>query len=131
MFGPAQFAYRKEHGARDAVLYYTLSWICGLNTGCNIGVYCSDVQGAFDKVDADILMGKLFALGLDAQMLSVIRSWLRDRRGFVIVGGAQSRLRNMVFQGTVWGPSVWNAFFGDCVVTIQSCGFDLFLYGRL
>ena len=34
-------------------------------------------------------------------------------------------LRNMVFQGTVWGPSLWNAFFGDCVFSIHGCGFEI------
>ena len=29
--GATQFAYRKEHGARDAVLYYVLSWVDDLN----------------------------------------------------------------------------------------------------
>ena len=32
-FGDAQFAYRKEHGARDAVLFYVLCWIAVLDTG--------------------------------------------------------------------------------------------------
>ena len=66
------------------MLYYVLPWISGFNTGSKIGAYCSDVQGAFDKVDTDILMSKLSALGLDTKLLSVIRSWLRDRRGFVM-----------------------------------------------
>ena len=66
--------------------------------------------------------------GFDAQLLSVIRIWLRDGRGFVVVGGAQSRqtrLRNVVFQGAAWGPSLWNAFFGGCVVAAHARGFDV------
>ena len=51
-FGAAQFAYRKKHGARDALLYYALSWVAALNDGCKVCVYTSDVSGAFDKVDA-------------------------------------------------------------------------------
>ena len=130
-FGVAQFAYRKKHGARDAVLHYVLSWIGGVNEGCKIGVYCSDVSGAFDKVDSELLLRKLSSLGLCASLLVVIRSWLRDRVGFVIVGGEKSRpmrLRNMVFQGTVWGPQLWNAFFGDCVLAIRGCSFDVVIY---
>ena len=38
------------------------------------------------------------------------------------------RLRDMVFQGTVWGPQLWNAFFGDCVVAIRGCSFDVVIY---
>ena len=86
-FGQAQFAYRKRHGARDAVLYYVLSWIAGLNDGKKIGVYCSDVSGAFDRVDSEIMMTKLASFGLNTKLLAVIRSWLWIRQGFVIVNG--------------------------------------------
>ena len=78
-FGQAQFAYRKRHGARDAVLCYALSWIAGLNDGKKIGVYCSDVSGAFDWVDSEIMMTKLASFGLNAKLVSVISSWLRNR----------------------------------------------------
>ena len=81
-----------------------------MNSGCKVGVYCSDVAGAFDRVDAEILMHKLSSLGLDVKILRLIKSWLRDRKGFVIVNGKKSSemlLRNMVFQGTVWGPQFW------------------------
>ena len=99
-FGPSQFAYRKFHGARDAILFYVLSWIGGINSGNKIGIYCSDVAGAFDRVDAQVLMTKLESFGLNRKMLRVIRSWLRNRTGFVIVNSAKSdpiSLRNMVF----------------------------------
>ena len=115
-FGHAQFAYRKKHGARDAVLFYVLSWIAGLNEGNKIGIYCSDVSGAFDRVDSELLLRKLESFGLNAKLISVIRSWLQQRQGFVKVNGEKSdptRLIDMVFQGTVWGPTLWNAFVDD------------------
>ena len=130
-FGQSQFAYRKSHGARDAVLFYVLSWIAGLNDGHKICIYCSDVAGAFDRVDSELLMGKLESFGLNEKLLKVIRSWLRQRQGFVIVSGEKSSpmpLSNMVFQGTVWGPPLWNAFFGDCICAISCCGFEAVIY---
>ncbi len=112
MFGllAAQFAYMKQQGARDAVALYVLSWICALNSGYKIGVYCSDASGAFNRVDADSLMQKLSSLKLNRKLMSVIRSWLRDRQGYVIVSSQKSSpvaLRTMVW--TVWGPALWNA----------------------
>lgn len=130
-FGVAQFAYRKQHGARDAVALYVLSWIFALNFGYKTGVYCSDVHGAFDRVDADRLMQKLSSLKLNRKLLSVIRSWLRDRQGYVIVSSKRSSpiaLRNMVYQGTVWGPALWNAYFGDCVCAVHNCGFQVVIF---
>jgi hypothetical protein len=130
-FGASQFAYRKKHGCRDAIVLYVLSWLRALNDGCRIGIYCSDVSGAFDKVSAERLIEKVSALGLKADIVALLRSWLRDRVGFVIVAGKQSKrmhLRNMVFQVTVWGPPLWNTYFGECVCAIRSCGFEVVIY---
>ena len=75
--------------------------------GAKVGIYCSDVSGAFDHVSADKLIRKLAACGVNSRMLQVIRSWLRDRKARVVVAGAESQefnLSNMLFHGTVWGP---------------------------
>ena len=60
-FGINQFAYMAERGARDALAFLTLSWIDGWRRGFKFAVYCSDVSGAFDKVNAEILFCKLTA----------------------------------------------------------------------
>ena len=90
--------------------------------GAKVGIYCSDVSGAFDHVSADKLIRKLAACGVNSRMLQVIRSWLRDRKARVVVAGAESQefnLSNMLFQGTVWGPPLWNAFFGDSAFVLR------------
>lgn len=68
-FGVSQFAYRNDHEARDAVLFYVLSWIASMNDGCKVCIYCSDVAGAFDRVDAERLMRKLSAMNLNVRLL--------------------------------------------------------------
>ena len=88
-----------------------------------ISVFCSDVSGAFDRVDSKRLMAKLRAKGVNTKLLRLIESWLRERRAKVIVGGEFSKefaLLNMVFQGTVLGPSLWNAFFEDARTPINA-----------
>ncbi len=129
--GDCQFAYRKGRGARDAVALYVLSWINLMNGGWKIGIYCSDVAGAFDRVSSARLLDKLACVGLPASILGVIRSWLRERGAHVIVGGVSSRkslLRDMVFQGTVWGSSLWNLFFSDARFAVEGCGFVVVVY---
>ena len=109
VFGASQFAYRKKHGARDALLYYALSWVAALNDACKVGVYLCDVSGAFDKVDAELSRSKLLYVDLNQRLLALIRIWLRDRDGYVIVNCESSRrinLQDMVFQATVWGPQL-------------------------
>ena len=76
-------------------------------------------------------MRKLAAYGVHADLLRVIRSWLRDRSAKVVVAGSESalfELSNMVFQGTVWGPPLWNAFFGDASCILKGLGFVVIVY---
>ena len=99
-FGTQQFAYRSGRGARDAVAFYVLSWISAFNRGDKVGLYASDVLGAFDKVSSDLLLKKLVSFGIDYKMLQVLRCWLRKRSARVIIGGnfsSEFDLQNMVF----------------------------------
>ena len=64
-------------------------------------------------------------------ILAVIKSWLRDRRGKVVVTGAHSEdvvLRNQVFQGTVWGPMLWNTYYADAKVPIRKESFEEIIF---
>ena len=58
-FGPNQFAYTPERGARDAIAYGVLDWITALARGFKVDLCCSDVSGAFDRVDRNCLIEKL------------------------------------------------------------------------
>jgi hypothetical protein len=115
-FGPNQFAYTPERGARDALAHMLLAWLPALAKGKKIGAYCSDVSGAFDRVKVERLVAKLKAKKIHPVLVEVIMSWLRDRSAQVVIGGERSgefELKDMVFQGTVWGPTLWNVFFED------------------
>ena len=126
-FGPNQFAYTKERGCKDALALNTLQWLWAFNSGKQVGVYCSDVSGAFDRVETGRLLNKLRALGVGDKLLKLVGSWLEDREAVVIVDGRcskKARLTNMVYQGTVWGPPLWNSYFGDARRASQLCRFS-------
>ena len=57
--------------------------------------------------------------------LDFLNSYLESREGFVAVEGALSEcmyLTDMVYQGTVLGPALWNAFFGDVSLHVPDDG---------
>jgi len=121
-YGPNQFAYLKARGARDALAMLVLQWVRVLALGSKIGVYCSDVSGAFDRVAMDRLIAKLRRRRLNPQIIKVLTSWLQQRLAHVVVSGMKSfeiLLMNMVFQGTVLGPLLWNLFFEDARLAIN------------
>jgi hypothetical protein len=130
-FGPNQFAYTLERGARDALAHMALEWIAALAKGRKIGVYCSDVSGAFDRVKVERLAAKLKAKGLHPTIVDAMVSWLRKRTAHVVVGGEKSEgfnLIDMVFQGTVWGPTLWNIFYEDARHAINDIFFKEVVY---
>jgi len=113
-YGLNQFAYRKQRGCKDALLLNVLEWLWAFQHDEIIALYCSDVSGAFDRVKSTKLLSKLERKGVPPPMLKLLESWLDDRIANVVVEGCQSSpatINNMVYQGTVWGPPLWNVFF--------------------
>ena len=115
-----------ERGARDALAQLVLTWISTMSRQRKIAVYCSDVSGAFDKVNSRRLLRKLRARGVPDAILLVIQSWLYERRARVAVGGKFSRdlkIRNMVYQRRVLGPPLWNIYYADASIAVNVHGF--------
>ena len=111
-----QWAFRKKSSARDLVTILVPKWVNLICQGKKIGLYLPDISSAFDKVSRCLLMGKLAQIGLPPRFLDFLNAYLLPREGLVRVEGALSEvmaLLDMVFQGTVLGPSLWNAFFAD------------------
>ncbi len=131
LYGPRQFAYMKGRGHRDALLLNVLQWLLWLELGNIVGLYCSDVSGAFDRVCKELLGYKLRSSGLPSRIVAVLESWLDDRVAEVIVGGraaAPSPLTNSVFQGTVWGPPLWNRHYASGRHAVNACGYSEVTY---
>ena len=130
-FGPNQFACANGRGARDALAYLTMSWILALNRRKKVAVYCSDVSDAFERVRAERLPEKLRSKGVHPALVSLAGSWLQQRSAQVVVEGQRSDKMlhmNMVFQGTVLGPTLWNFFYEDARRATHEAGFVEIVY---
>ena len=124
-FGESQFAFQAGRSCNDLVAALVCSWIETLDQRKKVGLYLSDISGVFDKVETRRLMAKLRATGLNDTLLTFLEDYLSARSAFVLVGGKKSaefKLENTVFQGTVLGPSLWNAFFKDVRSAAQRKG---------
>ena len=103
-----------------------MNWILAFSCREKVAVYCSDVSGAFDRVSCERLLYKLQVAGVHYRIIGIISSWLQQRRAHVNVGGQQSDtiyMQDMVYQGTVLGPILWNLFFGDALHAIRMLKF--------
>lgn len=130
-YGEFQFADRKQRGARDALLFLSLSWISAFCKREKVLLYCSDVSGAFDHVSAKRLIAKLKSAGIPNCLMNGFASWLAPRVARVIVEGQESaniNMSNMTYQGTVWGCVFWNVFFRDAQLATEQEGFTAATY---
>ena len=108
-----------------------LTWLRAMAQGNRIAVYCSDVSGAFDRVPADRLLDKLRVRGVHERILAVLRSWLAPRSAAVVVDASESEAfarNNMVYQGTVLGPPLWNTHYADSAVAVAAAAFEELVY---
>ena len=84
------------------------------------------MAGAFDRVDSNIFLAKCRRAGLHPKILRFLQSWLSGRCGIVVTRGKKLLIffmSNMVFQGTVLRPLLWNIFFKDTGDILRNFGF--------
>ena len=85
----------------------------------------SDISGAFDKVFSNFLSAKLRQFGLGDNYIAFFEAYLQPREAHVAVGGQVSdtfAISDMVYQGTVLGPHLWNLFFADIALPASAHG---------
>ena len=126
LYGPNQYAYGKGKGYKDTLAVNVCNWLLQMERGELVGLYCSDVSGAFDRVDKKRLGQKLRATGLHPCVVALLESWLEDRVSRVVVAGEHSPdepLADSVFQGTVLGAPLWNLFYEDARHSVTRKGF--------
>ena len=65
---------------------------------------------------------KLHANGIPKDIQAILKTWPSARTTRVAVGGQFSRdmvRRDMVYQGTILGPPLWNVFYEDAAMAIH------------
>ena len=113
-YGVDQWAFRKKRSCRDLVALLVCRWLWALDNGFKVGIYLSDISGAFDRVDREILIERLRRTGLSDTLLEFLYDYLAPRQAVVVVQGKNSHpfsIEDEIFQGTVLGPPLWNVFF--------------------
>ena len=111
-----QFGFRKERSTADLLLNMSSDWNKHLDKGEDCYVVALDIAGAFDRVWHAGLISKIRSLGIDGNLLELIKSYLKNREFHVVVNGYSSNeyeIAASVPQGSVLGPLFWNIYFDD------------------
>ena len=80
-----------------------------------LGIFI-DFKKAFDTVDHGILLAKMEHMGIRGAPLELLKSYLSDRKQYVVFGGAESSQETIslgVPQGSILGPLFFLLYIND------------------
>ena len=123
-----QSGFRKNHSTDFCLSFLNDKILKGFDQGLITGMILIDLQKAFDTINHDILLQKLYAIGFSKNSLNWFRSCLPNRTSLVNLGNVFSQpacVSSGVPQGSILGPLLLLIYINDMSQAVKC---DLFLY---